>query len=164
MRATARIRSNGPSGSGPAREGQALVEFALAVIPFLILLMGVLDLGRGIYMMNGTSEAARDITRATIVHLTNSSGTLGMSDQTTAVIATEQGLIPGLTINPSTDIDCVDAYDVVQTPVVGGKDDQCQRGIDFIRVRVTAPFAPITPLVSAFGSHTFESTSRMQIP
>jgi hypothetical protein len=29
---------------------------------------------------------------------------------------------------------------------------------------VRAPFEPITPLVSAFGSHTFESTSRMQIP
>ena len=38
-------------------------------IPFLILLMGVFDLGRGIYTMNGTSEAAREITRVTIVHL-----------------------------------------------------------------------------------------------
>ena len=55
----------------PSRsDGQALVEFSLAVIPFLILLMGVFDLGRGIYMMNGTSEAAREINRVTIVHLT----------------------------------------------------------------------------------------------
>ena len=55
----------------PRRQGQAVVEFALAVIPFLILLMGVIDLGRGIYTMNGTSEAARDIARVTIVHLTS---------------------------------------------------------------------------------------------
>ena len=40
-------------------QGQALVEFALAAIPFLILLMAVVDLGRGIYALNGTSEAAR---------------------------------------------------------------------------------------------------------
>ena len=139
-------------------DGQALVEFALAVIPFLILLMGVIDLGRGIYTMNGTSEAARDINRATIVHLTNSSGDLGLSPETTAVIATQVGLIPGLTIDPTTDIECVDMYDNVVA------DDDCERGVDFIRVHVTAEFDPITPLVSAFGSHVFESTSRMQIP
>jgi Flp pilus assembly protein TadG len=144
--------------------GQALVEFALAVIPFLILLMGVIDLGRGIYMMNGTSEAARDITRATIVHLTGASGTLGLSDETTQTIATQKGLIPGLVINPATDIQCVDAYDVVQNPRFTSNQQDCNLGEDFIRVRVSAPFTPITPLVSAFGSHTFESTSRMQIP
>ena len=160
------LRSAGRRGNEgrPERAGQALVEFALAVIPFLILLMGVIDLGRGIYMMNGTSEAARDITRATIVHLTDSGGDLGLSDQTTDVIDKQRDLIPGLTIDPETDIDCVDAYDVVQNDLVGGRDADCNLGVDFIRVRVTAPFSPITPLVSAFGTHTFESTSRMQIP
>ena len=145
-------------------DGQALVEFALAVIPFLILLMGVVDLGRGIYMMNGTSEAARDINRATIVHLTDGSNTLGMSDQTSDVIATQQGLIPGLTVDPATDIECVDMFDVVQNPTMGPGDDDCNAGVDFIRVHVTADFVPVTPLVSAFGNHTFESTSTMQIP
>ena len=145
-------------------DGQALVEFALAVIPFLILLMGVIDLGRGIYMMNGTAEAARDISRATIVHLTGFGGQLGMSDQTTDVVEKQRDLVPGLTIDPATDIDCVDAYDVVQNDEISGDNNDCNLGVDFIRVRVTAPFSPITPLVSAFGTHTFESTSRMQIP
>ena len=143
--------------------GQALVEFALAVIPFLILLMGVIDLGRGIYMMNGTSEAARDIARVTIVHLTNTSGTVGLSDETAKVIATQEGLIPGLTVDASTDIECVDVYGVVQNKSLGGVLD-CTPGEDFIRVRVEAPFTPITPLVSAFGSHTFDSSSQMLIP
>jgi Flp pilus assembly protein TadG len=140
-----------------AQRGQALVEFSLAVIPFLILLMGIFDLGRGIYMMNGTSEAAREITRVTIVHLKDTSGNLGLSADTTDVIATQRKLIPGLTIAATTDITCVDEYDQVIP------DNECQPG-HFIKVRVTAPFAPITPLVSAFGTHTFESTSRMQIP
>ena len=137
--------------------GQALVEFSLAVIPFIFLLMAVLDLGRGIYMMNGTAEAAREITRVTIVHPTDASGNLGLSADTTGVIATQQNLIPGLTVSASTDITCVDEND---TPIA---DANC-RPEDFIKVRVTAPFAPITPIVSMFGSHTFESTSRMQIP
>lgn len=140
-----------------ARRGQALVEFSLTVIPFLVLLMGIFDLGRGIYMMNGTAEAARAIARVTIVHPRDASGNLGLSPQTTSVIATQRGLIPGLTISAATDITCVDAYDAVVP------DADC-RPDHFIKVRVTAPFSPITPIVSAFGSHTFESTSRMQIP
>ncbi|HEX5014457.1 MAG TPA: TadE family protein [Candidatus Limnocylindrales bacterium] len=144
--------------------GQALVEFALAVIPFLILLMAVIDLGRGIYMLNGTSEAARDITRVTIVHLFDGAGNLGMSPETTDVIDTQTGLIPGLTIDPATDIVCVDAYDVVQNRHVSGDANDCNVGEDFIRVHVEASFEPVTPLVSAFGAHTFESISRMQIP
>lgn len=141
------------------RSGQALVEFAVAVIPFLMLLMAVVDLGRGIYMMNGTSEAARDIARVTSVHPWNSSGDLGSSDQAAAVIATQRGLIPNLTINPSVDITCVDSLDQVLA------DKACQPGSEnYVRVHVTAPYVPVTPLVSAFGSHVFDSTSRIQVP
>ena len=142
---------------GRAQRGQALVEFSLAVIPFLIMLMAIFDLGRGIYMMNGTSEAAREITRVTIVHMRDGGGNLGLSADTTAVVNTQRNLIPGLTIAPATDITCVDEYDVAVA------DGDCLPG-NFIKVRVTAPFEPITPLVSMFGSHTFESTSRMQVP
>jgi len=140
-----------------AQRGQALVEFSLAVIPFLILLMAIFDLGRGIYMMNGTSEAAREISRVTIVHHGANAGNLGFSADTTAVIEAQRKLIPGLDIDPAVDITCVDELD---QPVVG----LCTPKIHFIKVHVTAEFEPITPLVSAFGSHTFESTSRMQIP
>jgi Flp pilus assembly protein TadG len=157
------LRRSSRRPAQPRRQGQDVVEVALAVIPFLILLMGVIDLGRGIYMMNGTSEAARDVARVTIVHLTNTGGTVGMSDETATVIATQEGLIPGLLIDQSADIQCVDAYGAVQNKALGGKQD-CTPGEDFIRVRVKAPFTPITPLVSAFGSHTFDSSSQMQIP
>lgn len=137
--------------------GQALVEFSLVVVPFVILLMAVVDLGRGIYMMNGTSEAARDIARATSVHVADSSGNVGFSAETQASIATQRNLVPDLGINAATDIVCVDAYGVVLA------DADCKPHA-FVRVRVTAPFSPITPLVSAFGSHTFESVTTMEIP
>jgi Flp pilus assembly protein TadG len=139
------------------RSGQALVEFSLAIIPFLILLMAVVDLGRGIYMANGTAEAAREIARTTSVHPYDACCDLGSSTQAASTIATQRGLIPGLTINPSVDIVCVDDLDQVIA------DSTCKPG-NYVRVHLTAPFTPITPLVSAFGSHIFDSTSRIQIP
>jgi hypothetical protein len=144
------------------QRGQALVEFSIAVIPFLMLLMGVFDLGRAIYAMNGTSEAAREIARVTSVHPCPSPflpgcADLGSSTETANVVATQRGLIPGFTFDTSTDIECVDVTDTVIPDV------ECKAG-DYIRVHVRAPFTPITPLVSAFGTHTFESYSRIRIP
>jgi Flp pilus assembly protein TadG len=140
-------------------EGQALVEFSLVLIPFLILMMGVFDLGRGIYTMNATAEAAREIARVTIVHPFGGTRDLGSSSQAQAVIATQRSLVPNLQINPSTDIVCVDVTDAVLP------DAQCQERADrFVRVRVTATYTPVTPLVSMFGTHTFESISRIDVP
>lgn len=140
----------------PTERGQALVEFAVVLIPFLVILMGIVDLGRGIYVMNGTAQAAREIARVTSVHPYSICCDLGSSSQSQQVIAVQRGLIPGLAISPSTDIACVDASDAVKA------DDTCRPG-DYVRVHVTAPFSPVTPLVSAFGTHTFESYSRIQI-
>ena len=41
-------------------------------------------------------------------------------------------------------------------------DKACMWGADYVRVRVTSSFTPITPIVSMFGSHTFESYSRVR--
>jgi hypothetical protein len=134
-----------------------MAETAIVIVPFLVLLMAALDLGVGIYSMNGTAQAAREIARVTSVHMYGSCCDLGSSAEAGDVIATQRHLIPGLAIDPSTDIVCVDATDAVLP------DNQCRPG-DYIRVHVTAPFTPVTPLVSAFGTHTFESTSRIRIP
>jgi hypothetical protein len=146
----------------PRSRGQALVEFSLVIVPFVFIIMGIFDLGRGIYMMNGTAEAAREIARVTSVH----SGCpqdapptcdMGSSSETAQVVATQRGLVPGLTIDTTTDIDCVEINDTVRSP-----DQSCRFGQDYVRVRVTSSFTPITPIVSMFGSHTFESYSRVR--
>ncbi len=67
MRADRRSRRHLRSGR-PGRSGQGLVEFAIVIPVFLVILMGVVDLGRGIYMYNGVAEAAREIARVTSVH------------------------------------------------------------------------------------------------
>jgi Flp pilus assembly protein TadG len=48
--------------------GQALVEFAMVIPLFLIVVFGVLDLGRGIWAMDTAAHAASEATRFAIVH------------------------------------------------------------------------------------------------
>jgi hypothetical protein len=46
--------------------GQSMVEFAILAPVFFMLLLGTIDLGRGIYIYNSISDAAREGTRAAI--------------------------------------------------------------------------------------------------
>ena len=146
--------------------GQALVEFSIAVIPFLLLLMGVVDLGRAIYALNATSEAAREIARVTAVHLCNGAcGDLGSSTEAQSVITTQRAMIPNINFTPSTDITCVEM--VPGSPPTENivDDTDCKIGNDYyIRVHVQSVFTPLTPIVSIFGSHTLDAWARVRLP
>jgi hypothetical protein len=129
--------------------GQAMVEFSLAIIVFLVLLMGVVDFGRAIYQYNGVSQAAREIARVTAVHPGADFRTdAGRSSETKAVIQTQKGLIPDLR-DPL--IKCVD---VTGAEITTG----CQVG-EWIQVRINAPYTPITPLLGLAGTWDFFSSS-----
>jgi hypothetical protein len=57
--------------SGPRRRsGQSLVEFALVLPLMLLLIMGVVDFGRGIFAFNEIADAAREGGRTGIVNQT----------------------------------------------------------------------------------------------
>ena len=47
--------------------GQSLVEFALVVPLFLLLIFGLIDLGRGVFAYNAIQNAAREAVRVAIV-------------------------------------------------------------------------------------------------
>ena len=51
----------------PAEKGQTLVEFALILPIFILLLVGILDLGRAVYSYNTISNASREAVRVGIV-------------------------------------------------------------------------------------------------
>ena len=53
---------------GHARRGQALVEFALVIPLFLVLLVGIFDLGRAVFAYNTLTNAAREGARIAIVN------------------------------------------------------------------------------------------------
>lgn len=134
--------------------GQALVEFSLAIMVFLILMMGVFDFGKAIYQYNGVAQAAREIARVTAAHAgTNFTTDAGRSAETKAVIATQKGLIPNLG-DPT--IECVDITGTVIA-------SRCVPG-DWIRVGIAATYDPITPLLGLVGTWTlFSSSTSVQL-
>ncbi len=133
----------------PGDRGQAVVEFSLAVIVFLLMLMAVVDFGRAIYQYNGVSQAAREIARVTSVH---PGGTLGSSAETTAVVATQRGLIPNL---QTPIFNCVD---ITGAPVTGS----CLPG-NSVKVTIHAPYSAVTPLLSFLGSFDLQSSTSTKI-
>jgi Flp pilus assembly protein TadG len=144
-------------GAGRDR-GQALVEFSIVLIPFLFLLMGVVDLGRGIYVNNGVAQAAREVARITATHpCVGNPCTLGNSPETAAVIATQKGLIPGLA-DPaaSITISCTDITDAPRSATA------C-RPHDYVRVRIQVPFSVLTPLLSMVAPTTLSTTTHIEI-
>lgn len=62
------MRPPSTRGLRSSRRGQALVEFALILPVLIVMMMGVVDLGRGIYAYNAISNAAREGGRTAIVN------------------------------------------------------------------------------------------------
>lgn len=140
--------------------GQTLVEFSLALIPFLFLLMGVVDLGRGIYTNNGVAQAAREIARVTSVHqCTGPCTSATWSAETVEVINAQRALIPGLTTS-SIAVACVSVADVTATLSDEGK---CPPG-DYIRVTASVSIGLVTPLLPIPNPFTVSSTAHVQVP
>jgi len=138
--------------------GQTLAEFAIALIPFLFILMGVVDLGRGIYTNNGVSQAAREIARVVSVHQCTGPCTSGTyASEATAVINTQEKLIPGL-VDSGVAVDCVDVTNAAVTV-----DTICPPG-DYIRVTVSASFRLVTPFLPLPNPFSFSSIAHVQVP
>ncbi len=131
--------------------GQALVEFALALPIFLMMMMAVFDLGRMIYMYNGVAEAARELSRVTSVH-PGTPGALGSTPQTAAVLATQKGLIPSLGDPTFTCVD-IDGSSITDTCVAGMQ----------VKVVIKAPYQPVTPILSMVGNILLASSSTFSI-
>jgi TadE-like protein len=135
-----------------ASRGQALVEFSLTVMIFLVLLMGIFDFGRAIFMYNGVAQAAREIARVTSVH---PGSPLGASTETLAVVSTQKNLIPNLG-NPT--YRCV-KIDNTNLPV----GTPCKAQEYSVKVTISAVYTPVTPVLSFLGNITLSSSSSAKI-
>jgi Flp pilus assembly protein TadG len=134
--------------------GQALVEFSLAIVVFLFLMMAIFDFGRAIMQYNGVAQAAREIARVTAVHEGSDFTTSGgRSAQTNAVIATQKQLVPYLQ-DPTITCVLIDGTE---------KTSQCEEG-DWINVVIHAPYTPVTPLLGLTGTwNLFSSSTSVQL-
>lgn len=130
--------------------GQALVEFSLSILVFLAMVVGIFDMGRGIYMYNGVSEAAREIARVTAVH---PGIVLGTTDETLDRVAIQQHLVPSLQ---------APTYACVNVDGSASSHNPCTSG-DYVRVTVTAPYRPLS-LLGINGVITLSSSSSILIP
>ncbi|MEJ7803380.1 MAG: TadE family protein [Candidatus Limnocylindria bacterium] len=130
-----------------------MVEFALTIVIFIGLLMGVFDLGRAVYMSNGVGESAREIARVASVH----PGTpiSNPSADTQVVIDRQQGIIFELD-DPT--FACVDILGQTVTPPSA----PCLPG-NWVKVEIHAAFSPVTPIFNLIPLD-LESTSSIQIP
>lgn len=146
------------------QRGQALVEFSLSIVIFIVMLMGIFDVGRAIFMYNGVSEAAREIARRTSVHafptIANADN-LGGSDETKATVEVQMKLVPGMNPVPpgAPHFQCVD---IAGNPSLN---QRCGQGDyeDYVQVTVSATYQPIT-LLGITGPITLQSTSTVSFP
>jgi Flp pilus assembly protein TadG len=132
--------------------GQSVVEFSIAVTVFLMLLMAVFDFGRGIYMYNGVSQAAREVARTASVH----QGKTDWSAEAKSTIATQKGLVPGLALPLWTCVASTDASNAA------GTSGECDEG-SYVVVTARATYTPVS-LLGFLGTIKVEAKSRIQVP
>ena len=136
--------------------GQALVEFALALIPFLLLLMAVFDFGRAIYIYNGVSQAAREVARTASVWPQGGLNPVGYSVNAQATIDTQEALVPGLTIDEPVCVTSLETDD-------SSADAQPCAENEFVVVRASSTYTPVS-LLGFLGTIQIEAKARIQMP
>lgn len=120
---------------GTRRRGQALVEFALVIPLFLLLLVAIFDLGRAVFAWNTLSNAAREGARIAIVNQYKPS-IVARAKQATAIVELND---PSVTV------------DFYQVQADGTPDTSKQCALVAVGclavVSFEATYQPITPLV-----------------
>ena len=139
--------------------GQAIVEFALIVSIFILVLMGIFDFGRAIFAFNTINQSAREGARLAIV------------DQTISHIQ-DEAIDTGVSLD-------LEAADVIvdfrdrDTPntagsctgAVAGDDNNSSSIVDcFAVVRVQYDYVAATPIIgNIVGPIQMEGESRFQV-
>jgi TadE-like protein len=118
---------------------------------FLVMVIGLFDLGRAVYMYNGVSEAAREIARVTAVY---PGITLGSTEQTLDRVAVQKGLIPELG-DPT--------FECVNIDGSASGDIPCTSG-DYVRVTISARYQPFTLVGLGGGTINLSSSSSVRVP
>jgi Flp pilus assembly protein TadG len=132
--------------------GQALVEFALVVPFFLLLLFGIIDMARFVYDSNSLNEAAREAARQ---------GTVGLRPadcnglgRAACIKVLVQHRITGVGVATSDiTVTCYRVPNNSTPPADGTQVDNCGttwKGGDLVRVQISTPFSLVTPFVAQF--------------
>lgn len=129
------------------RRGQALVEFALVIPIFLLVIFGLVDLGRAVFVNNSLAEAARDGARYASVQ--------ARSNNDASRAAVEDWVLDRLEAvpNPTVTVTCV-----AKTPEFGCVGS----GDDLVIVTVETDLDMITPIIGQIVG-TLELDARSEV-
>jgi Flp pilus assembly protein TadG len=148
MRLTRRSRGS--------QRGQSLVEFAIVIPVFLLVVFGLFDGARLVFAWNGVSQAARDVARVAAVNCLV--GATACSNLNSAIASAEGVQAAQLPDGGFWVITCVDASTLA---TVSGR--PCEAG-DLVEVSATTSITAITPGISKLvGVFNLTAVSRMEI-
>ena len=121
--------------------GQALVEFALVFPVLALVLFGLIDVGRLVYVYNAVSQGAREGARYGSVADYASSCNLGRDACVVREVKGRMTAVPASTVT----VAC-ERQEGSGTTVIADA-DQCKAN-DFLVVRVDTPVTMVTPVIS----------------
>jgi len=125
--------------------GQSTVEFALGLLPFLLILVGIFDLGRGVFYSHLLSNAAREGARTGVVATRT-------ADEICARAIAAAGSLPG--VSASTQCGSAGALTVAVAPRGTAGSAAAP-----VRVTLSYTFQPVTPLVGQVVGNTVTLTA-----
>jgi Flp pilus assembly protein TadG len=154
--------------------GQSLVEFALVLPVFLLLIFGIIDLGRFVYMNSTVSQAAREAARTASVEASWIGSPRGDCNQPAGPVcpanvnAFKADVLAAANreMAPFGSIAAADLYiscaTTAPTPVTT---QSCVDGTvsNLVAIRTVMVFRPITPIISSIVSSITTSGSATMV-
>jgi Flp pilus assembly protein TadG len=140
--------------------GQSLVEFALVLPIFAIMLFGIIDLGRYVFTANSLNNGAREAARfASVVNRPTECTGLSRDACATSVAQSHAWGVPANSVDVIVACERYSAGGTASNPGIAN----C-RTDDFLTVRTEAEFTLVTPLIAQFlGDQTIVGESRVTV-
>jgi len=139
--------------SGRCEAGSGLVELALVMPLFVLLLVVLVDLGRAYYYAISISSAVH---AAALYGLRNPTDTSGIQ----SAASSSASDISSLTTNASYGCECHDGSSDV--PLCSTAPACSQNYVNYVSVTTTATFRPVLPYPGIPSSFTFSRTTRLR--
>jgi Flp pilus assembly protein TadG len=140
--------------------GQTLAEFALVIPIFLLIVLAVFDLGRGVFIYNGLTNAAREGARLAIVNQDKTLVAQRAQDMAfgTAITTAPNALVEFYRAQPNTD-------DVTSNEPCDGSDAAHALAVGCIAVVVAdTSWQPITPIIgNLVGQLDLQARSELEV-
>ncbi len=131
--------------------GQSLVEFALVIPIFLLLVFALIDMGRLVYINNALSEGAREGARWGSVDLRSVDAAGRAAVETHA--KNSLAAVP----NPTVNVTCLDGVGGLSYVTICGSGD-------VLVVKVESPVTMLTPILAQMvGPRTYTAISKVTV-